>query len=66
MSKPTKENIALVMNGFEEFYKNNVKDQEIDIKAFFDFIEPKFIEAGYREKFNPTLKNNTGRGMYLS
>ena len=66
MSTPTKEDIEIVMKGFKEFYDKNIRDQEIDVKAFFDFMEPKFAKAGYREKGYPTLKNITGGAIYLS
>ena len=60
MSVPTKEEISVVMKGFEDFYNDNIKSQqELDVKTFLDFTEPKFVEAGYREKIYPALRNTT-------
>ena len=60
MNTPTKEEISVIMKGFEDFYNDNIKSQqELDVKTFLDFTEPKFVEAGYREKIYPALRNTT-------
>ena len=62
---PQKDSVSFIMEAFKEFYDKNLKDQEFDVKAFMDFMEPKFAEAGYRQGFNPNLiiqKKNMGGG----
>ena len=49
MSTPTKENIATVMRGFEEFFAHMVKTQSFNLQEFVNLMEPKFKEAGYRD-----------------
>ena len=54
MSKVPEKNISAVMEAFKEFRDKNFTEPEpeIDLKVFMDFMEPKFAEAGYREKFD--------------
>lgn len=56
MSTPTKENIATVVNGFEQFFEHMLKAQSFNLQEFVNFMEPKFTAAGYRE--TPTLASN--------
>ena len=61
MNAPTKENIATVMRGFEEFFAQMIKAQNFNLQEFFNFMEPKFTTAGYRDKIN-----RVGGDIYLS
>lgn len=56
MSKPTSENIATVIDGFEQFLDIINKTQSFNLKEFVNFMELRFTAAGYRE--TPTLANN--------
>lgn len=49
MSTPTNENIALVMNGFEQFLDHVNKTKGFNVQEFVNFMEPKFAAADYRE-----------------
>lgn len=60
MSAPTKENIATVMRGFEDFFEHTITKQVFDLHDFMNFMEPKFKEAGYRDK-----AKQWGGGIYL-
>ena len=57
MSFPTKENIATVMSGFEEFFERMKKAQAFNLQEFVDFMEPKFEAAVYRETSQLTSGN---------
>jgi len=61
LNAPTKENIATVMRGFEEFFAQMIKTQNFNLQEFFNFMEPKFTTAGYRDKIN-----RVGGDIYLS
>ena len=60
MSKPTKENIALVMSGFQEVFNHMVKTQSFDLQAFVNFMEPRFAAAGYRN----TARHDNSGGLF--
>ena len=50
MSTPSKNDVELVMKGFEEFFAHMIRSQNFDLKEFVTFMEPKFKAAGYRDK----------------
>lgn len=52
LNTPTKENIATVRRGFEEFFAHMIKTQSFNLQEFVNFMEPKFAAAGYRDKIN--------------
>ena len=54
MSEPTKENISLVLRGFEEFYQFMTRTKTFDLKQFVNFMEPLFKTAGYRNSKQPS------------
>lgn len=50
MVKVPEKDVAAVMAAFKEFYDKNLSaGQDFNAKAFMDFMEPKFAEAGYRK-----------------
>ena len=66
MSTPTKENIATVINGFEQFFAHMVETQSFNLQEFVSFMEPRFTAAGYREKTSYNICDNSGGGtIYL-
>ena len=65
MSVPTKENIATVMSGFEEFFEHMIKKQVFDLKEFVNFMEPRFEAAGYRHS-EPLSKLTWGGGQHFN
>lgn len=81
MSNQPKENCSVVMKGFNGFFNKNVsfimdalkdfydknKNQVFDVRAFKNFMEPKFAEAGYREGFatQPETRKKMG-GYYIN
>lgn len=53
MVKVPEKDVAAVMAAFKEFYDKNLSaGQDFNAKAFMDFMEPKFAEAGYRKGLN--------------
>lgn len=48
MSEVTNENIATVTGALEEYFQRIVQTAQFNLQDFFNFMEPKFIEAGYR------------------
>ena len=67
MSKVPEKDISVVMSAFKEFYDKNLTQgqQDINVKAFMDFMEPKFASAGYRKKLDPNLVK-IGEGNFLA
>ena len=54
-----RENISLVMSGFQEVFNHMLKTQSFNLQAFVNFMEPRFAAAGYR-----TQNNNSGGGYF--
>ena len=52
MRKPTKENIATVMSGLEEFFIHMTRTQRFNLQEFVSFMEPRFLSADYRNASN--------------
>ena len=70
MSEPTKENISLVLRGFEEFYQFITRTKTFDFQQFVNFMEPIFKTAGYRNSKHPSeqsfCKMTRGGGEYFN
>ena len=49
MSTPSKNDIQLVLNGFEEFFLRMIKTNNFDLNEFVNFMELRFKSAGYRD-----------------
>ncbi len=53
MSRVPQKNIDAVVNALEEFHNRMVETQQFNLQEFFNFMEPKFAEAGYRDTTTP-------------
>ena len=62
MSEPTKENIATVTDGLENFFEHMIKTQSFNLEEFVNFMEPRFETAGYREELKYNVNGNYGGG----
>lgn len=65
MSTPTKENISLVVNGFEQFFEHMLKSQSFNLQEFVNFMEPRFTAAGYRSQTDYTLRDKSGGNILI-
>lgn len=58
MSRVPQKNIDAVVNALEEFHNRMVETQQFNLQEFFNFMEPKFTEAGYRDTTPPRCRSN--------
>ena len=47
-------NVTLILNAFREFADIIKKNGGLTVNQFINFIEPKFIESGYRQQSKVT------------
>lgn len=48
MNEVTSKNIETVIGALEEYLQRIIQTTQFNLQDFFNFMEPKFAEAGYR------------------
>ena len=64
MREPSKENISLVLRGFEGFYQFMTGTKTVDLQQFVSFMEPIFKTAGYRNAEQPPRELTWGGAIF--
>lgn len=58
MNKEKKEGIDIVVEAMNQYLTHVVETTQFNLQELFNFMEPKFVEAGYRAQSNFGEKNN--------
>ena len=60
MNEVKKSDIELIINALKDFLKQFNETKNFNLQEFFNLMEPKFIEAGYRKQVDV---NSQGGGI---